>query len=412
MAFTPKQKEIIRFDIQNKPIFTIQEGAVRSGKTFVNNFLWWRHISEFENQGKIFIMTGTTIGSLQRNVLNDLENTFPDLTTTLNKNNEFQWMGNTIACFGTDKIDSYKAMKGFTAYGWYGNEVTESHKNSIDQAIKRCSGDGFRIFWDTNPSAPNNFIKSDYIDKSDARLSNGRVHIKSWHFVLDDNSIRNGGVLTDEYIESLKKSTPSGMWYDRDIEGLWVSAEGMIYRDFDLSKHVILRSQLPKDSQGKLALKEFWAGVDWGYTHKGVIGVYGKDHDGKIFRIKEVVGTEKDINWWVEMGKEIKSEFGDILFYCDGARPDNISTFRKNGLRAKEAEKEVVPGISFVASLFKTDRLAIVKEDNENYLQEIFSYRWKINASKEEPIKENDDSMDTERYAAYSHLGKKTGVRF
>jgi len=405
MGFTPKQKDIIKYNRVNKPIITIQEGAVRSGKTFVNLFLWWDHIHEFRGQGKVFIMTGTTIGSLQRNVLNDIENIFPDVTTTLNKNNEFQWMGNTIACFGTDKVVSYKAMKGFTAYGWLGNEVTESHKNSIDQAVKRCSGDGFRIFWDTNPGAPNHFLKTNFIDKSDSRLSNGRVYVKSHHFVLEDNSIQNGGVLTDEYIESLKLSTPSGMWYDRDILGLWVSAEGMIYKDFNLSKHTISIVDLPKD------IRTNWAGVDWGYNHKGAIGVYGNDHDGMNYRIKEIAESGKDIDWWVNEAKKLKEEFGDMIFYCDPARPEYIAKFRQSGLRARAAENEVVPGISFVASLYKKDLLKIVKEYNENYLRTIFNYRWKENVTKEEPIKEDDDSQDTERYALYSHLGKRTGTR-
>jgi len=395
--FAPKQLKVIQFDNEFNPRITILEGAVRSGKTRIGEFLWVKHIHKFKGQNRKFIMTGITIPALKRNVLDDISEIF-GFDTLLNKNNEFKLFGNTVACFGTDKIDSYKSMKGFTSWGWYGNEITESHKNSIDQAFKRCSGEGARIFWDTNPASPNHFIKENYIDKDDELLNDGSYHIKSWHFVLDDNTF-----LSETYKESLKKATPSGMWYDRDINGLWVAAEGMIYRDFDYDKHTISQKDLP-------IIKDYWYGVDWGFEHKGVLAVYGQDHDGKCFRIKEIVETQRGVDWWVERGLEIKKEFGDSRFYCDDARPDNISAFRKAGLRAKGSSKAVVEGISFVASLFRGDRLVIVRETNKNYLQEIYNYRWKENSVKEEPVKENDDSMDSERYALYTHLRKGSSL--
>lgn len=38
--------------------------------------------------------------------------------------------------------------------------------------------------------------------------------------------------LDEEYIESIIASTPTGMFTDRDIYGKWVSAEGVVYKDF------------------------------------------------------------------------------------------------------------------------------------------------------------------------------------
>lgn len=217
---TPKQIEILEFDIKYKPRLTILEGAIRSAKTTTNIFMFLNHIANFKK--KKFIITGSSIASIKRNVLDDITRLF-GIDTGLSLKNEFSILDNTIICFGADKSDSYKAMKGFTAYGWLGNEVTEHHLKSIDQAFKRCSGKGARIFWDTNPDDPDHPIKTDYIDKEPYYLSDGRLDIKTYHFVLDDNT-----KLNPEYIESIKRNTTPGMLYDRDILGLWVGQDEAI----------------------------------------------------------------------------------------------------------------------------------------------------------------------------------------
>lgn len=397
MIFTPKQQAIWDYDRDHSPRITILEGAVRSGKSYLNNFMWVKHVRRLKNRQLNFIMTGATLASLQRNVLDDLGSIF-ELRTNLNKRNEFKMYGNTVACFGADKIDSYRALKGFTAHGWYANEITEHHINTIAQAQNRCSGEGARIFWDTNPAGPNHHVKMHYVDHDGQMLADGRVNIKSWHFTLDDNPF-----LPREYVESLKLNTPSGMWYDRDILGLWVAAEGMIYRDFDLGVHVI--DMAPGN------LKEYFAGIDWGFEHNGVIGVYGLDHDGNAFRLREIVAKQQSIDWWAHEAMELNNTHHGLTFYADPARPDHIAALRNKGLVVREAENSVVEGITFVAECFKKRRLYIVQQYNRNYLREIYNYRWKENAAKEEPIKMDDDSMDSERYALYSHLGRGREVR-
>jgi PBSX family phage terminase large subunit len=398
---TPKQIEVIEFDLKHKPRLTILEGAIRSAKTTANIFLFINHVADFKN--KQFIITGTSIASIKRNVLDDITRLF-DQDTTLNQKNEFKLFGNTIICFGTDSIDSYKVMKGFTAYGWLGNEVTEHHINSIDQAFKRCSGKGARIFWDTNPSYPDHFIKTQFMDRDGYVLPNGQLDVKSWHFVLDDNT-----KLSPEYVESVKRSTPTGMWYDRDILGLWVAAEGMIYKDFDYSRHII--DELPKVNGQIIKIVDYFGAQDWGYDHLGVFSLYGQDHDGNVFRLLEIAERERGVDWWIKNVLDFKLKYGNFPVYCDPARPDNIGDFKKAGINAKEAKNSVVEGISFVAGLFKTNKYFIIKGTNSNCLKERYMYRWRDNAKKEEVIKENDDSMDNERYALYSHLGQKSGMR-
>jgi len=398
---TPKQVEVIEFDLEYKPRLTILEGAIRSAKTTANIFLFLNHVEYFRKRP--FIITGTSIAAIKRNILDEITRLFGE-DTSLNQRNEFNLFGNTIHCFGTENIDSYKAIKGFTAYGWLGNEVTDSHQNSIDQAFKRCSGKGARIWWDTNPDYPYHFIKTDYIDKAGFVLSNGQIDVKSWHFILDDNT-----KLPPEYIESIKRSTPTGMWYDRDIMGLWVAAEGMVYKDFEYSRHAI--DKLPEIEGKPITLNDYFAGQDWGYEHKGVFALYGCDHDGIVYRLLEIAESHQQIGWWSSEVLKLKQTYGNFPVYCDPARPDHISAYRSAGINAKEARNPVIEGITFVAGQLKNNRYYVIKSTNPNWLKEVYMYRWRDNKKKEEVIKENDDSMDSDRYAQYSHIGFSRKIR-
>lgn len=97
-------------DIRDKkPRHVILEGAVRSGKTYEGICYWNAIVSKAK--GKLFIMTGQTISSLRRNVLDDISKMF-GINTHLNMSNEFEMYGNKIACFGSDKSDS-------KIYAWF-----------------------------------------------------------------------------------------------------------------------------------------------------------------------------------------------------------------------------------------------------------------------------------------------------
>lgn len=169
-GLTTKQREILHHSNKYNPLITILEGAVRSGKTWIDNLLWMQHVWSLRDNGYDFIITGHTIGSIERNVLKPLYDMF-GVDTKLNKHNQFKMLGSTMNCFGADKMDAYKVMTGMTSHGWLGNEITLQHENTIQEAFNRCSGDGYRILWDTNPDYPEHPVKLQYINKI------GRAHV-------------------------------------------------------------------------------------------------------------------------------------------------------------------------------------------------------------------------------------------
>ena len=100
-SFTRRQAIILDQYNRLDPQHLIMEGAVRSGKTFLNNLLWMSHVARFPQPTKSFILTGRTIGSVERNVIQPMEEA-SGRTITLNNFNQFAWGGHKICCFGTD----------------------------------------------------------------------------------------------------------------------------------------------------------------------------------------------------------------------------------------------------------------------------------------------------------------------
>jgi PBSX family phage terminase large subunit len=399
MELNPKQQEVWDSFIKENPKILICSGAKRAGKTFVLILLFLAHISKYKNEGLSFVIGGATQASIRRNILDDCEKILGK-PLKLDKANAIEIFGNKVYCFDGANSDAWKKARGFTSAGALLNEATALNDMFVKEVISRCSYKGARVMMDTNPENPGHSVKTDYIDKDGQRLENGRLNIRSFHFSLYDNIY-----LDPEYVESIIASTPTGMFFDRDIEGFWVSAEGVVYKDFHKDKHYIDSSEL-----AGINFKRYFAGVDWGYEHFGSIIVIGEDDKGCFYLLEEHARQHEEIDYWVEVAKGITERYGrTVNFYCDTARPEHIKRFKRERLRAVNADKAVISGIEEVAKLFKTEQLKVVRDRVERFDKEIYMYVW--NERTGEPIKLWDDVLDALRYAVYTHVAKpKAGV--
>ena len=391
MRFHEKQLEVLRSVKYENPKILICSGAKRSGKTYVLTFVFMAHVAKYENKGLSFIIGGATQASIRRNILNDME-LILGRDIKLSKDNHFKLFGNKIYCFDGANCDSYKKVRGFTSYGAFLNEATTLHDSFVKECISRCSGEGARIDMDTNPENPTHTVKIDYVDKDGQILENGRINIRSFQFTLYDNTFLN-----KEYVQSIEASTPSGMFYDRDILGKWVAAEGVVYTDFNKDIHYIKEDDIDKNK-----IIKYYCGVDWGYEHYGSIVLLAKDTDNNIYLLKEYSAKHQEIDYWVNIAKNIKKEYGNIYFYADSARPEHVARFQREGIRCMDANKAVLSGIEEVAKLFKLNKFKIVEANVNRFKDEIYNYVW--NEKKGEPVKEQDDVLDSVRYAIYSEM--------
>ncbi|MED1122798.1 PBSX family phage terminase large subunit [Bacillus atrophaeus] len=399
MELNKKQKEVWDSFIKEKPKILVCSGAKRAGKTFVLLLTFLAHVSKYQNMGLSFIIGGATQASIKRNVLNDLE-LILGKELRLDKSNAVEIFGNRVYCFDGTNADSWKKARGFTSAGAFLNEATALHDSFVKEVISRCSYKGAMVMMDTNPENPMHTVKKDYIDKDGQTLKSGRLNIRSFHFSLFDNNF-----LDPEYVESIVASTPSGMFTDRDIHGYWVAPEGVIYKDFNKDIHYISSQEL---EEKKVNFTKYFAGVDWGYEHPGSIVVIGQDDQGCFYLLEEHAKQHEEIDYWVKVAKGVKERYGNINFYCDTARPEHVERFRREKIRARNADKARISGIEAVAALFKQNKLFILRDKVERFEKEIFMYVW--NQQTGEPVKQWDDVLDSVRYAIYSD-GKPSGVR-
>lgn len=383
-----RQKEVVSCINKEDPIITICHGAVRSGKTFVLTYAFLHLLAKNYNKNLKYILGGASLQTLQRNVLDDIEQIIGK-EIKLDKKNSFKIFGNRVYCLYGEDASAWKNARGFTAAGAFLNEGTALHDSFVKEVFNRCSYDGARIFIDTNPDNPMHPIKTDYIDNAWDRLSTGHLHIAEFNFTIFDND-----TLTEEYKESLIKSTPSGVFTERNIYGRWVSPDGIVYPDFTSDLYVA------QSDITKMDFTNYFCGVDWGYEHFGVVVVIGRRIDGKYVLVEEIARQHEDINFWVEQAKKIQKKYGKrVPFYCDSARPEHVAKFNMERIIAINANKSVLSGIEIVGSKFKSKELYIC-DNADRFKKEIYSYAW--NEKTGEPVKINDDVMDALRYAIYT----------
>ncbi len=389
--YTPKQIDVLKRTRKSDWFMLINHGAKRSGKTVINNDLFIMELKRVkkiaDKQGikqPMYILAGVSSKTIQNNILTELYNKY-GFVFKFDKHGSFVFMGVKIVQAFTGTISGLGGIRGMTAFGAYINEASLANEVVFAEIISRCSGEGARILVDTNPDNPEHWLLKDYILNEDE-------NIISFKYKLEDNTF-----LTERYIKNIKASTPSGMFFDRNINGDWVSGEGVVYKDFDKSKHYFNTSTVTKK------FKEIFAGVDWGFKHYGSIVVIGETFDGKFYLLEEYAKQFEDIEYWLEVAKDIKKRYSNISFYCDTARPEYIKKFIQNGLRATNALKDRLSGIELIARLFKNDSLFIC-DNAVRFREEIYSYIWDKDTG--DTIKLFDDVLDSIRYAIYSHLNK------
>lgn len=393
--YTPKQLQVLTKIWIDDFFICGLHGAKRAGKTVVNNDAF---ISELVRVRQIadkigvdepmYILAGTSSTSIQNNILQELYNKY-EFEPKYDKHGSFVFKGVKVIQVYTGSISGLKRARGFTAYGAYINEASLANETVFKEIISRCSGEGARIIWDSNPDNPNHWLKKDYIDKPSKNIIN-------FHFRLDDNTF-----LSDRYRANIKESTPSGMFWDRDIEGLWVIGEGAIYRDFDKDIHYV--DDIPWDN-----IKSYYAGVDWGYEHYGSIVVIGEAFDGKRYVVEVIAKQHEEIDFWVAQAHMLARKYGlKMPFYCDSARPEHVDRLWKEGLKAINANKAVISGIEEVAKGFKTKTLFVLRTVDDRFDEEIFQYAWDEKTGM--PVKVFDDVMDALRYGLYTRITIQQG---
>ena len=252
----PKQLE---FMLNEDKRINLLTGSVRSGKTYISLIKWAMFVGTMP-EGAEFIMVGKTLTSLKRNCLGLLQELVGPKRFSYSLSQKVANLnGRTIWLEGANDDRAESKIRGMTLAGAYVDELTQIPEDFYRMLWSRLSVKNAKLYATTNPDAPGHWVKCDIID-------NEEIEKKVWSFTLDDNVIlRNEN---EEYFDNLKKEYQSmgGVFYERFILGLWVLAEGLIYKQFANNTEIFLKDAAVDEYGNKLNFLIVSIGIDYGAT--------------------------------------------------------------------------------------------------------------------------------------------------
>ena len=395
-----KSARFINRSIEDHARITILEGSVRSSKTVTMIPKWLQYIRE--GPPGLLLMVGVSKETIYDNVLYDLFDTIGSSNYKYNHNSgELIIFGRRIKIIGAKDVGSEKYLRGKTLAGAYIDEVSLTPEGFFLQLLNRLSIKGSKLFATTNPDTPFHYLYKDYITDQ-KKIDMGMVEVI--HFMLEDNPN-----LSDEYLQFIKHAY-SGLWFKRNILGLWILAEGVIYDSFT-DNMIVEDTDIPD-------IIKYWVGVDYGSSNPTAFLLGGLGVDHKLYLLNEYYhnGREGLQKSPAQYSKDF-IKWSDNLRAIDGSkiRPEKIfidpsaiafmlQLFEDGVKGVVAADNSVKTGIELNANLIGANMLR-VHSRCKNFLMEVGSYAWDSKAQKlgeDKPIKMYDHIMDSFRYLTMS----------
>ena len=251
----PKQLEFMLNDDKRINLLT---GSVRSGKTYVSLLKWAIFVGMMPIDSE-FLMTGKTVTSLDRNCLGLLKTLVGDNFTYSKNQKSGLLFGRRVWLEGASDERAESKIRGMTLAGAYIDELTQIPESFYSMLLSRLSVKNAKLYATTNPDAPNHWVKTNIID-------NDLIDKMVWKFTLDDNVILKRE--NEDYFENLKKEYQSmgGVFYERFILGLWVLAEGLIYKQFANNPELFMRDAPIDEFGNRINFMIVSIGIDYGAT--------------------------------------------------------------------------------------------------------------------------------------------------
>lgn len=312
-----KQAEYIR---EANHRWNVKTGATRSGKTYLDTlYVIPSRIRERLGQPGLTVLLGNTRGTLQRNVLDPMAEIYgSERIGRIRSDNTAVLFGERCYCLGADNKKHVDRLRGSSIKYAYGDEVTTWNPEVFEMLKSRLDKPGACFDGTCNPESPQHWFKA--FLESDA-------DIYQQAYTIDDNPY-----IPAEFVEQLRREYRGTVYYDRYITGLWVAAEGVIYRAFadhpekflideiDLAADPIRYANIGVDFGGGTSAHAFCC---VGFTGAGRVVILDD------YREPEALTPEKLAADFVAFVSRCSSRWRIADAWCDSAEQTLI-----NGLRA------------------------------------------------------------------------------
>ena len=323
--FSTKQREFLNNANRR---WNIKYGATRSGKTYLDYYVIPKRIRNVAGQQGLIVILGNTKGTLQRNVIEPLQNIWgTELVSDIKSDNTAFLFGEKAYCLGADNIKHVNKIRGASFKYCYGDEVA-TWNEGVFQMLKSRLDKAYSKFDGTcNPEGPSHWFKK-FLD-SDADIYQQK-------YTLYDNPF-----LAKEVLQALETEYRGTVFFDRYILGEWKAAEGTIYMLFadETEKFLVdkVNEQLAIVSigvdygAGKSKIKFVASGITYNFRN-----VYVLDE----MDLTGVYDPEQIYEKFIEFYKRVYDKYDKCQYaFCDYGALGNVITL---GL-IRRCQKERIP---------------------------------------------------------------------
>lgn len=191
------------------------------------------------------VLLGNTKGTLQRNIIEPLQNIWgTDLVSDIKSDNTAMLFGEKCYCLGADNIKHVNKIRGASFKYCYGDEVATWNQEVFNMLKSRLDKPYSKFDGTCNPEGPTHWFK-EFLD-SDADIYQQK-------YTLYDNPF-----LDEDFVKNLENEYNGTVYFDRYILGEWKAAEGTIYRLIADNEEPFLIDEV----QERLTIISF--GIDYG----------------------------------------------------------------------------------------------------------------------------------------------------
>lgn len=335
MPLTEKQQDYLQHCDHR---WNVKTGATGSGKSFLDYAVTIpKRILASKGEGLI-VLLGNTKGTLERNILSPMRDIYGDQVGMIGSDNTVKLFGKRCYALGADNKKHVARIQGATFEYCYGDEVTTWNEEVFQMVKSRLRAEHSHFDGTCNPGAPTHWFKT---------FLNSDADIYQQSYVIDD------GVLPAHVVTELKKEYAGTVYYDRFILGLWVAAEGVVYRLFANAPERFIVDDLPTQKIHHCVI-----GVDFGGgTSAHAFSCTGFTTGGAIvtlddYREKEALNPTKLENDFVDFVKRCQMRWLVTDVWCDSAEQTLI-----NGLRTAAAKAHLAVNIGNAQKRAINDRI-------------------------------------------------------
>lgn len=323
--FSLKQREFL--DNANRR-WNVKYGATRSGKTYLDYFVIPKRIRNVTGKQGLIVILGNTKGTLQRNVIEPLQNIWgTELVSDIKSDNTAFLFGEKSYCLGADNIKHVNKIRGASFKYCYGDEVATWNEEVFQMLKSRLDKPYSKFDGTCNPEGPSHWFK---------KFLDGNADIYQQKYTLYDNPF-----LDKEVLQNLETEYRGTVFFDRYILGDWKAAEGTIYMLFADKTQDFLVEKVKEElaivtigvdyGAGKSKIKFVASGITYNFRN-----VYVLDE----MDLSGVYDPEQIYEKFIEFYKRVYDKYDKCQYaFCDYGALGNVITL---GL-IRRCQKEMLP---------------------------------------------------------------------